>query len=80
MAQRSEDVHSRNTLRIELAGLPWRRSSYSIGNGQCLETAQLSDGRLAVQDSKNPGPALVLDPNGWRAFVAAVKGNEFRPR
>lgn len=37
--------------------LVWRKSSYSSGNGQCVEVA-FRDGRAAVRDSKHPESVL----------------------
>jgi Domain of unknown function (DUF397) len=51
----------------------WRKSSYSGGQGNCVEVAPLRDG-VAVRDSKDPqGPALRFPGDAWRAFVGAVK-------
>jgi hypothetical protein len=57
---------------------PWRRSSYSSPQGgNCVEVADLGDGR-AVRDSKNPtGPALMFTATGWAAFTAGVRSGEF---
>jgi hypothetical protein len=57
---------------------PWQRSSYSSPQGgNCVEVADLDDGR-AVRDSKNPtGPALMFTATGWAAFTAGVRSGEF---
>ncbi len=56
----------------------WRASSYSSPQGgNCVEVADLPDGR-AVRDSKNPtGPALVFTAAEWVAFTADVRAGEF---
>ncbi|HEX3592356.1 MAG TPA: DUF397 domain-containing protein [Pseudonocardiaceae bacterium] len=41
----------------ELSTLAWRTSSYSSGNGQCVEIA-VCDRRTAVRDSKHPESVL----------------------
>jgi hypothetical protein len=58
-----------------LDGAVWRKSTCSGGNGgACVEVARNLPGIVAVRDSKDPdGPALVLDPAVWSAFVEAVK-------
>jgi hypothetical protein len=51
----------------------WRKSTYSGGNGECVEVAGLG-AAVAVRDSKNPtGPSLSVPPGTWRAFVRSVK-------
>ncbi|MCW3817863.1 DUF397 domain-containing protein [Micromonospora sp. DR5-3] len=59
----------------DLAGAMWRKSTRSGGNGgNCVEVATNLPGIVAVRDSKDPaGPALTFTPQGWSAFVAAVK-------
>lgn len=57
----------------------WRKSSRSNGSGgNCVEVAGNLPSIVAVRDSKNPdGPALVLKPARWSAFMAGVKGGDF---
>ena len=63
---------------IDPASLAWRKSSYSTGGGECVETAVLPDRRVAVRDSKQPDGAILLyAPGEWRAFVAGAKAGEF---
>jgi hypothetical protein len=58
--------------------LNWKTSSYSSGNGQCVETAKLPDGGMAVRDTKNrDGASLRFTKDEWRAFISGVKNNEF---
>ncbi len=54
--------------------LNWRKSSYSGGEGNCVELATLPHGGHAVRDSKNKdGPVLQFSRDAWRAFIADVK-------
>ncbi|MFF3630184.1 DUF397 domain-containing protein [Streptomyces sp. NPDC002164] len=47
------------------------KSSYSSGNGECVEVAVNIPGSVAVRDSKDPaGPVLVVAPAAWDAFRA----------
>lgn len=72
------DATGRRTFNAEAASLTWRKSTWSIGNGSCVEAARLSDGHLAVRDSKDKaGPALLFTPGEWHAFIAGVKAGEF---
>ncbi|MEV8475181.1 DUF397 domain-containing protein [Streptomyces sp. NPDC051173] len=63
--------------RTEFSKAIWRKSSYSSGNGQCVEIAVLRE-VVATRDSKNShGPALVLGVDAWSAFVSGVKAGDF---
>jgi hypothetical protein len=53
--------------------LTWRKSSYSGGNGNCVEIAWPVP-EVAVRDSKHPaGPALAFPTAMWRTFLATSK-------
>ncbi|MEV6770816.1 DUF397 domain-containing protein [Nocardia sp. NPDC051030] len=57
----------------------WFKSTASKAGGECVETKFLSDGRVGLRDSKNPGgPALVFTPGEWDTFTAGVISGEFR--
>jgi hypothetical protein len=57
---------------------PWRKSSYSGQQGNCVEV-KIIDG-IAVRDSKDPaGPELEFTSRAWAAFVAGIKHGEFGP-
>ncbi len=52
---------------------PWRKSSRSGGQGNCVEFRQ-DDDRFQIRDSKNPaGGSLTVTPAAFRAFIAGVK-------
>ncbi|MFJ2414593.1 DUF397 domain-containing protein [Streptomyces brevispora] len=58
--------------------LVWRTSSYSSGNGQCVEVAD-ARGAVPVRDSKAVGgPVLLFGVDTWAAFVAGVSGGGIR--
>lgn len=47
------------------------KSSYSSGNGECVEVARNIPDIVAVRDSKNPhGPVLRFAPAAWSEFCA----------
>ena len=61
-------------MNVDPEGATWRKSTYSNGSGgNCVEVADLPNGR-AVRDSKHPqGPILVFATDQWRAFVQGIK-------
>lgn len=63
----------------EIKGANWFKSSYSNGGGNCMEVADLTNtsyGAIAVHDSKDPnGPALVIAPEAFAAFIDALKAD-----
>ena len=58
-----------------LQDVTWIKSSHSgPTGGNCVETAALPDGAVAVRDSKVPGgPALVFPAAAWGAFVGDIR-------
>jgi hypothetical protein len=63
---------------MDLSSADWRKSSYSSTNGgNCVEVATNLPSVVAVQDSKSPGPALVMEPGTFAAFTEAIKNGEF---
>ncbi|MFB4194987.1 DUF397 domain-containing protein [Streptomyces carpaticus] len=59
----------------DLNAIMWQRSSYSSGNGQCVEVAQGFTGVVPVRDSKYPGPAIAVRAGVWEAFIAHLKAH-----
>jgi hypothetical protein len=52
----------------------WTKSSYSTGNGACVEVKSPVIAAMAVRDSKvTEGPVLAFPADAWNAFVASVK-------
>ncbi|MGW1177536.1 DUF397 domain-containing protein [Kitasatospora sp. NPDC002543] len=63
---------------VDLTGASWSKSSYSNGQGGCVEVAGGYSGMMPVRDSKDPqGPALVFPAESWKSFVTAVRSDEF---
>lgn len=49
----------------------WRTSSYSGGQGNCLEVAENVPHLVPVRDSKRPtGPVLGFSHNAWSTLLA----------
>jgi hypothetical protein len=62
----------------DLRRAEWRTSTFSGGNGSCVEVASNLPGIIAVRDSKDrQGPALLFTPDEWTAFLAGVRADEF---
>jgi hypothetical protein len=52
--------------------IPWRKSSYSGANGDCLEAGGTAN-IIAARDSKQPqAPHLAFRHDAWSAFVRAI--------
>ncbi|UQA35101.1 MULTISPECIES: DUF397 domain-containing protein [unclassified Streptomyces] len=50
------------------------KSSYSSGNGECVEVARNIPRTVAVRDSKRPGgPVVTVAPDAWGAFTADLR-------
>ncbi|ATY96323.1 MULTISPECIES: DUF397 domain-containing protein [Actinomycetes] len=61
-------------MQTELEVAPWRKSTYSGSNNNCIEHAPLPSGRHAVRDTKDRSlGAHVFAPTAWQAFVTAVQ-------
>ncbi|MCK8676625.1 DUF397 domain-containing protein [Streptomyces lichenis] len=58
-----------------LTGAPWRKSSHSNGQAQCVEVAVLPNGSVATRDSKahGHGPALIFTTHQWQTFQTGVQ-------
>ena len=58
----------------------WRKSSWSAGNGSCVEVADLPDSTVGVRNSRDnrPGcPVLTFSCAEWSAFIADVQDGHF---
>ncbi|MCX5089890.1 DUF397 domain-containing protein [Streptomyces sp. NBC_00365] len=54
-----------------LAEAIWRVSSYSGGQGECVEVADNIPTLIPVRDSKRPaGPVITFTFHAWRTFVS----------
>jgi hypothetical protein len=61
-----------------LGEVSWRKSQHSNPSGNCVEVAGLSDGAVAIRNSRYPGgPALVCAPAEFAAFLAGARDGEF---
>ena len=78
MTQSLEAVPDGDMPLEEITALSWRKSTRSIGNGQCVEAARLTDGHLVMRDSMDTsGPMILFTRTEWHAFVRGIKDGEF---
>lgn len=58
----------------DLDGAVWRTSSYSGGQGECVEVASDIPGAVPVRDSKHrAGPMVVVSAQAWQTFLKRLK-------
>jgi hypothetical protein len=58
----------------DLSRAQWRTSTFSSGNGACVEVALNLPRVIAVRDSKNPdGETLILTPEAFGALTASIR-------
>jgi hypothetical protein len=70
--------HTDGPDRPDLSNAHWRTSSFSQSGGECVQTAFLPDGSVALRHSKDPdGSVLVYTPREWDAFLKGAKDGEF---
>lgn len=51
----------------------WHVSSYSGGQGECVEVGHTIPHLVPVRDSKRPaGAVIVFGPDAWRAFIGEL--------
>jgi Domain of unknown function (DUF397) len=63
-------------------GVRWRKSSFSgsgdTGGGNCVEVASLTDGTIALRNSKHPDAGVaIFTPGEIAAWIKGCKAGEF---
>jgi transcriptional regulator with XRE-family HTH domain len=72
---RPEEGRMEDGEGCHLRGGYWRKSSFSMSNGDCVEVAVLADASVAVRDSKATAlPHLRFRSSAWGAFLGQIKG------
>ena len=60
------------------SGTYWVKSSLSFSNGNCVEVANLPDGKIGVRNSRDSeGPVLRFTSDEWHAFLGGARNGEF---
>ncbi|MET8955224.1 DUF397 domain-containing protein [Streptomyces sp. NPDC004393] len=58
--------------------LVWKTSTYTNGNGACVEVAVLPDGGRAMRDTKDrDGGTQFYNRAEWDAFIKGAKEGQF---
>ncbi len=59
---------------VHSPGECWRKSSFSMSDGDCVEVATLASGQVGVRDSKAiTDPHLRFCPDVWTTFVGDIR-------
>lgn len=62
---------------IDIEALPWKTSTRTGANGNCVEVA-LTDDAIYVRDTKDRSvPPFKYTRAEWAAFIGGVKDGEF---
>ncbi|MEU3566456.1 DUF397 domain-containing protein [Kitasatospora sp. NPDC006786] len=65
-------------MKRDSRAVKWRKSTYSNGQGNCIEIADGLASIVPVRDSKDlHGPVLSFTPEAWRSFVAGIQAGDF---
>ncbi|MFF9241387.1 DUF397 domain-containing protein [Streptomyces sp. NPDC014801] len=68
----------RNGVRASSLEARWMKSGHSNAEGNCVEVAALTEGGVAMRNSRDPdGPALIYTAAEVAAFLAGAKDGEF---
>jgi hypothetical protein len=59
---------------VEVATLPWRKSTHSADGNNCVELGTTS-GAVLIRDTKTngTGPVLRVTPTAWHRFTTSLK-------
>lgn len=73
-----EDVGSARYIRDRDGVARYSLTSYSSGQGNCVEVCTSQPGVVAVRDSKDRyGCEITVSDREWSAFVQGIKQGEF---
>jgi hypothetical protein len=64
---------------LDISDMTWEKSSFSTGDGACVEVAYLPGGAVAIRDSKSPRVApLRFTAAEWTAFRSGIAAGELQ--
>ncbi|MFJ4657288.1 DUF397 domain-containing protein [Nocardia sp. NPDC088792] len=67
-----------SATRLDRSELSWRKSTFSNPSGNCVELAPMTDGQVAVRNSRDPeGSIIVYTRPEIDAFLRGAKSGEF---
>jgi Domain of unknown function (DUF397) len=75
-----DEEKARYMLQMEavVVGADWRKASYSVNNGACVEVASAPSAAVMVRDSVDPsGPVVSYPARTWQRFLATAKADAF---
>jgi hypothetical protein len=65
--------------QVGVAEGEWQRSRSCVGEGHCVEVSVVNNGaQVRMRNSTTPETVLVLNADGWRSFLDAVKADELQ--
>jgi hypothetical protein len=71
-------AHYNATPASSLHELHWRKGQRSSAQGNCVQTAKVPTGGVAIRNSRQPdGPVLLFGDAEVRAFLESIKDGEF---
>ncbi|MEW1720133.1 DUF397 domain-containing protein [Streptomyces sp. NPDC093109] len=74
-------IKSANEYAVDLTGVAWRTSSYTAGDGRCVEVAPIpATTAIVFRDTKDRTlPAADTSGAAWSAFVPALPAGTLPP-
>ncbi|GII77225.1 hypothetical protein Sru01_22070 [Sphaerisporangium rufum] len=65
-------------MDLRLSQVKWQKSRRSGSEGgNCVEVARNLPHAVGLRDSKNPAPVVIVQSEGWSAFLSGVRGDAF---
>jgi hypothetical protein len=66
-----------SSMDVAVVCADWRKASYSVNNGQCVEVGS-THAAVVVRDSVDPsGPVVSYSARTWQRFLATSKAGAF---